>query len=846
MSDEGPELPALPRFRPGDRVAGYAIEAPLCDGSKHVYRAREVASARLVALKIVPVRSMQGVPPPERTNGIDHVVTTWAVGIDEAWRVGFVAMELVLGPNLADCIADMAVGNRAPTLVARRRCVALMVQVARGLHELHRRGLVHCDVKPHNIVVDRGAADAAERAVLVDLGIARHSGVPAVQSTLMHVAAYSAPEQLLGQRIDARTDVFAFGVTMHDVLLARSAQQRGVRPTLGLERLDRIDPSIDADLAAIVAECTSLPPPHRYADMGAVVADLERWLAGQRPRVRPWSPWRRFARFAVRRPRAAMTGTLVLFGVVLTTSFATITLAGVVDEQRQRQMFEASIARGDLDGAAGLARRSAGLGTGADATEAIREVVTLLHGGDATTARRHAARWCSRDGFAAHPKFDLWFALLLRAGDARVQIDTARLVARVLYDRPRRTGEPLPAVADALLLLAREDAGDAGLFAVTALGGLADFGIGDRLLQAATVQGAQHTNGREFLRLCVEALHRLAFEARSHPITGDDVARTEQQLRDCLQLLRDGPESASCLELAGPSTTSWFQTIRYWRDEASLPAPDATPLLALWPGDRVLRSLARSRELLDELAAARWGEGTTAFDLGVVVEHVRPRVEDLARIEAAMAREPHLAAGLAGGAFAAGRASVVAVWTGGLTPWQVDDGARLGDELVPPAAMQPVASAAVSGPAADRAIAVFDFRTQPVRLAGSARAVSGSAVRLAWDETIPPCGFGWLGAAGRSSFELEFVEPPRTHSEMVVWVQEQKGTRGAFPLGGEAGLDLLIDGILHASWRDLGGLSERAIPLVRTGVEPGRLRRLTLRLRADSNTTMRLYCVAIR
>jgi hypothetical protein len=265
--------------------------------------------------------------------------------------------------------------------------------------------------------------------------------------------------------------------------------------------------------------------------------------------------------------------------------------------------------------------------------------------------------------------------------------------------------------------------------------------------------------------------------------------------------------------------------IHCWRDEASLPAPDATALLAMWPADRVVRSLARSRELLDELVAGRWDEATTAFDLGVLVEHARPPVGDLARIEVAMARDPHLAAGLARGDFAAGRASVVAESSGNVTPWQVDDGARLGDE---------------------RTIAVFDFRTQPVRLVGSARAVSGSAVHHAWDESRPPCGFGWLGTAGCSSFELEFVEPRRTNSEMVVWVQEQKGTRGALPLGGEAGLDLFVDGIMHASWRDLGGISERAIPLVLTGVTPGRLRRLTLRLRGDSNTTVRLYSVAIR
>lgn len=851
MIDEVPELPALPRFQPGDRVADYVIEGPLGDGCKHVYRACETAATRRsVALKIVPIRALRGVPAASRTNGIPHVVTTHAVGIDEEWRVGFVAMEHVRGQSLADCVDMLAASRRRPTQAQRRAWVGLLVQVARGLQELHRRGVVHCDVKPHNIVLenDAGANGSAPRAVLVDLGIARNHGVPAVHSTLMHAAAYSAPEQLLGQRLDGRTDVFAFGVTLYDLLLGQSATQRPLRPTLGLERLDRVDPSIDLDLAAIVGECTALSPAHRYADMGRLTEDLERWLGGRRPGVRPRAPWRRFARMAVRRPRTAVASVLLALTFVSALALAGVDLAASLARKHRWSEYQESVSGGDFDRAARIART---VSIGEDVADRGEDpgaaaVLALLCGGDAAGARRHAARLCSRDGLASHPSLDRWFARLLQSPDAPVRLDACRLLARALFDHPQVPGEALPVVCEPLLAVATEDPTESALFAITATAALAEPSLGDRLLAAAVRQHRQHPNGHEFLRLLVEALHRLAFESAIARATPDAIERFEGQLHACAELLRNAPDFADWSDLVRDSAVAWLETIRKLRDAAGMLPPDPAPLLSCWPAHPLLRSLGRSPSLVEELASGAWAASVTAFDLGVLVGYAKPAAERLERVRTALANDTRLQGQAARAEFEAGRASAEEALACTSSPWAADVGSRLADELVAMPAWTAVPTVVGRSRSPTSSIAVFDLLEEPMVCSGSTGAVAGVCVRQQWDEHRPPCAFGWMGSPGRSAFEFEFLEPVRPHREMIVWLYEQKGTRGAFPYGGDAGLDMLVDGVPHASWRDLGGVGARAIPLAMAGTEGGRLRRLTLRLRNDANTTLRLYRVEIK
>ncbi|HEX5051568.1 MAG TPA: hypothetical protein VFZ65_07350 [Planctomycetota bacterium] len=118
-------------------------------------------------------------------------------------------------------------------------------------------------------------------------------------------------------------------------------------------------------------------------------------------------------------------------------------------------------------------------------------------------------------------------------------------------------------------------------------------------------------------------------------------------------------------------------------------------------------------------------------------------------------------------------------------------------------------------------------------------------MRLVADETQPPQWFGWLGSPGRSEFHFDFVDSVSALREVTVRIEEQKGQRGALPHSGEAGLELLVDGTWRASWSDLGGLGEHVIPVKTASMETSRRRRLTLRLRPDANTTLRIYRVVI-
>lgn len=225
-----------------------------------------------------------------------NVVTVYDVGRDQ--DVIYVAMERVAGPSLR---AAMAAGASS---AQRERWLR---QVVHGLAAVHAAGLVHRDVKPDNIFVE------GDRAMLGDFGLATALDLDrdrdAIDATVARgtegagTPAYMAPEQLRGERGDARTDVFAFGVTAWEALT-------GARPfagatTLALVRAieqgpPAIAPGLPPALAAIVRQCLHVERARRPADAAAILAALE-----VAPARRPW-----------RRGAAIAGGTLVALAAV--------------------------------------------------------------------------------------------------------------------------------------------------------------------------------------------------------------------------------------------------------------------------------------------------------------------------------------------------------------------------------------------------------------------------------------------------------------------------------------------------------------------------------------------------
>jgi eukaryotic-like serine/threonine-protein kinase len=204
-----------------------------------------------------------------------HAVIVYDIGRDEEDGGDYLVMELVEGATLAHLFDD---GPLPPGVVA-----ALGHQIGRALGAAHARGLVHRDVKPANILV---TADGV--AKVADFGIARALGDATSRLTttghVMGTARYLAPEQLRDQTIDARADVYALGLVLHQALTGRQPFGEGTAIEVASRRLvddlpppgqlrDDVPPALDR----AITRATKLDPDERYddgAEFAATLADL--------------------------------------------------------------------------------------------------------------------------------------------------------------------------------------------------------------------------------------------------------------------------------------------------------------------------------------------------------------------------------------------------------------------------------------------------------------------------------------------------------------------------------------------------------------------------------------------
>jgi len=222
----------------GARIGGYEIVGSLgAGGMGEVYRARDVKLGRDIALKILPdaVRS-----DPERVGrferearvlaGLNHTHIAGIYGFVESDGIDAIAMELVEGPTLADRLAT------GPLPIDEALAVA--AQIAEALEAAHEKGIVHRDLKPANVkvradgvvkVLDFGLAKALDP---VDAAQSSPTGGVSVSPTLtartrhgviLGTAAYMSPEQARGKTVDKRTDIWAYGCALYEMLTGRRA-----------------------------------------------------------------------------------------------------------------------------------------------------------------------------------------------------------------------------------------------------------------------------------------------------------------------------------------------------------------------------------------------------------------------------------------------------------------------------------------------------------------------------------------------------------------------------------------------------------------------------------------------
>ncbi len=225
-------------------------------------------------------------------------------------------------------------------LDARAR-VALLRDVCEAVAEAHRRLVLHCDLKPANVLVD-----GAGHARLIDFGIARLRDV--IDPALPHgfTRGYASPQRLAGEAPTVADDVYALGVMLAELLA-------GERPA-GLHDL-QAQGLLDAELTAVARQAVALAPQARYASAEALAAELQRWL-DQRPLRAMPTHWRyRAAKLLQRHPWRVAAGTAALAGLlVATATIAALYLRADAARREAEQRFEqlrslANYMLGDLD-----------------------------------------------------------------------------------------------------------------------------------------------------------------------------------------------------------------------------------------------------------------------------------------------------------------------------------------------------------------------------------------------------------------------------------------------------------------------------------------------------------------
>jgi serine/threonine-protein kinase len=161
------------------------------------------------------------------------------------------------------------------------QAVSLIRKIADGMDYCHKNDVIHRDLKPENILITSDG-----QPVIMDFGLALTKGAHRVTysnlSATMGTPDYMAPEQIEGQRGDQRTDIYALGTILYELLAGKPPFTGDSNMVIMAQhlnntapRLDRVNPSIPPQLAAIVAACLARDPKDRYADMTALIQNLD-------------------------------------------------------------------------------------------------------------------------------------------------------------------------------------------------------------------------------------------------------------------------------------------------------------------------------------------------------------------------------------------------------------------------------------------------------------------------------------------------------------------------------------------------------------------------------------------
>src|SRR5215470_16641483 len=271
-------------------IGRYQIQGLLGTGAMgEVYRGHDPSIDRLVAIKVLRPELITGSGAEQllerfrreaRAAGRrfhPNIVAIWDYGEDDG--IPFLVMELIEGKSLDEIL-------KASGLLAADRSIRIITQVLNALGFAHESGVIHRDVKPSNIMVLQ-----QDHIKVADFGIARIDASDfTIVGDLLGTPAYMAPEQLSGGPVDHRTDLFAVGVILFEILT-------GVKPfrgksiteiisfmeTRGPEDIRALNPAVPYALKRVITKSVAFAPAERYSDAEEFAAAISEALPVQPP-----------------------------------------------------------------------------------------------------------------------------------------------------------------------------------------------------------------------------------------------------------------------------------------------------------------------------------------------------------------------------------------------------------------------------------------------------------------------------------------------------------------------------------------------------------------------------------
>ena len=248
-------------------------------GMAEVYCATDLQLGRKVALKILHERFAADEEFVERFKreassaaGLQHQHLVAVYDRGEWDGTSYIAMEYVAGQTLKQIVTD----NAGPLEPAR--AVDLTVQILRAARFAHRRGVIHRDFKPQNVIVDDEG-----RAKVTDFGIARAGASDMTQTgSIMGTAQYLSPEQAQGHAVNARSDLYSIGIILYELLTGKVPFEADSAVTIALKQVSEapvapslLNSTVTPELESVVLRALMKDPQERFADADEFIAALE-------------------------------------------------------------------------------------------------------------------------------------------------------------------------------------------------------------------------------------------------------------------------------------------------------------------------------------------------------------------------------------------------------------------------------------------------------------------------------------------------------------------------------------------------------------------------------------------